>query len=82
VFSLFDADGNGSITSKEFQRMLVRLQLADSLPTGQLAAVFARFDTDKKGTINVNDFKNFAEKGGYMAIAQGKVRHVYVCVYY
>lgn len=61
AFSLFDEDGNGSISSGEFQRMLIRLHLFDLLPEGKISFILSKFDTKNKGYITVEDLKAFAE---------------------
>ena len=71
AFALFDDDGSGTITSEEFQRMMIRLQLADSLPEGHLAQVVAKFDTQRKGYISFDDFQTFAESGLYAGVLLG-----------
>ena len=68
-FSLFDEDGSGHITPKEFQGMLVRLQLIDLLPDGKLPAIMTKFDPKNKGYITADDFKAFVEGMGYVALA-------------
>jgi Ca2+-binding EF-hand superfamily protein len=70
AFALFDDDGTGTITSDEFQHMMVRLQLVDMLPEGQLAQVVAKFDTQGKGYISYDDFEAFAESGMFSGIMQ------------
>lgn len=65
-FSLFDEDGSGHITPKEFQNMLVRLQLIDLLPEGKMPAIIAKFDPKNKGYITADDFKSFVESLGYV----------------
>lgn len=71
AFALFDDDGNGTITAEEFQNMLVRLQLVDLLPEGQLALVVAKFDTQGKGYISYDDFEAFAESGMWAGVMLG-----------
>jgi Ca2+-binding EF-hand superfamily protein len=68
AFALFDDDGTGTITADEFQHMMVRLQLVDLLPEGQLAKVVAKFDTQGKGYISYDDFEAFAESGQFAGI--------------
>lgn len=67
-FALFDEDGSGHITPKEFQNMLVRLQLIDLLPEGKLPAIIAKFDPSDKGYITADDFRHFVESLGYVNI--------------
>jgi len=70
AFALFDDDGTGTISVDEFQHMMVRLQLVDLLPEGQLAKVVAKFDTQGKGYISYDDFEAFAESGLFAGIMQ------------
>ena len=71
AFALFDDDDTGTITADEFQNMMVRLQLVDMLPEGQLAMVVAKFDTQGKGYISYDDFEAFAESGIFAGVMQG-----------
>jgi hypothetical protein len=68
IFSLFDEDGSGSITPDELQHVLTRLQLVDNASEKQVAELLSKFDTHKKGYINIDDFQLFVEGGGYVQI--------------
>ncbi len=68
IFSLFDEDGSGSITPDELQHLLTRLQLVDNVAEKQIAEILARFDTHKKGYVNIDDFQLFVEGGGYAQV--------------
>lgn len=61
VFNLFDLDGEGSISAKEFKEMLVRLKLVNDLPESQLPLLMAKFDKKKSGFITYDDFIAFVE---------------------
>lgn len=61
AFSLFDEDGSGTISTSEFQSMLIRLQLIDLLPEGKISTIISKFDLKNKGYITLDDFKTFVE---------------------
>ena len=61
AFALFDEDGSGTISTSEFQSMLIRLQLIDLLPEGKISVVISKFDLKNKGYISIDDFKTFIE---------------------
>jgi len=62
VFQLFDENKNGLISLSEFKSMLKKFQLVNSLPDHLMATLLAKFDKTKKGNINFDDFKAFAEE--------------------
>jgi Ca2+-binding EF-hand superfamily protein len=59
AFQLFDEDGQGSITVEEFRKMLVRLQLIENVSDRLMSQLIVKFDKEKKGYINFDDFSGF-----------------------
>jgi len=72
VFRAFDYDSGGSIDAKEFLCIGQALRGEMDFDEGKAAAAFARVDTDKSGTIDINEFVDFFVHGGQIKFKQAK----------
>jgi len=59
LFAEFDADGSGSIDSKEFQDLA--FACGETLSDEEAVEVTKQLDTDGNGTIDVDEFRNWFE---------------------
>lgn len=69
AFDLFDADRNGSISTKEFRDRLQKLHLLGPLSDQQVTNMMNLFDRSKRGQITYEDFKVFAEEAEKYIVA-------------
>jgi len=60
AFKLFDADGNGHIDAAELQDVLKKIGIEATIE--QAKEMIAEVDTDKNGTIELNEFITMMEK--------------------
>eukprot|EP01028_Stygiella_incarcerata_P005960 TRINITY_DN2459_c0_g1_i1.p1 TRINITY_DN2459_c0_g1~~TRINITY_DN2459_c0_g1_i1.p1 ORF type:complete len:1822 (-),score=519.58 TRINITY_DN2459_c0_g1_i1:603-6068(-) len=61
AFRLFDKNGDGVVSREEFGKTLEELGLA--VPEADLSLLVDRFDTDKNGTVDYQEFQNFCSTG-------------------
>jgi Ca2+-binding EF-hand superfamily protein len=61
VFALFDEDGSGTISLKEFRQMLEKLHLIDELTEAQIPALLQMFDHKNRGKVDLEAFTHFSE---------------------
>ena len=76
VFSLFDIDNSGTISSAEFKDMLKRLKLLDNVIDTQIPQLINRFDMNRNGIICYEDFVAFAESRASTTSASNNVSGV------
>lgn len=63
AFSLFDKNGDGSITVEELSEVLNSLQLSFEPPKeAEIKELFREFDLDGSGTIDFEEFLKMFEK--------------------
>ena len=65
VFSLFDEDGEGTISAGEFRTMLSRLNVLDELPVDKVPILMKVFDPLGKGKITLPNFITFCTDKQY-----------------
>ncbi|KAL8024927.1 putative WW domain, parvalbumin, EF-hand domain pair, peptidase C2, calpain family [Plasmopara halstedii] len=59
VFHSFDADGSGSLSSQEFEKMLELLDIQPALKQNQIASLIEQFDANGDGEISLIEFKHW-----------------------
>jgi len=59
VFHSFDADGSGSLSPQEFEKMLQLLNIQPALTQGQRAFLVDQFDANADGEISLTEFKHW-----------------------
>ncbi|KAL3674381.1 hypothetical protein V7S43_000337 [Phytophthora oleae] len=59
IFRSFDADGSGSLSPPEFEKMLLLLNIQPALTQGQKAFLVDQFDANGDGEISLTEFKHW-----------------------
>ncbi|OWZ13841.1 hypothetical protein PHMEG_00012771 [Phytophthora megakarya] len=62
VFRSYDVDGSGSLSSQEFEKMLLVLNIQPALTQGQKAFLVDQFDANGDGEISLTEFRHWILK--------------------